>query len=127
MKIIDTEKVPVDSEYEKGFDIRFGVNDATCDAKKIVTGRTFLPPGGRNEPHYHTNSEAVMYIMEGNIRVTAGTGDRKTEYIVGPGSFIYVPQGEVHGIVNCSDSESAEWIFMYPGVPNKEAAGTIIL
>ncbi|RPI99491.1 MAG: cupin domain-containing protein [Deltaproteobacteria bacterium] len=127
MKIIDTEKIPIDSEYEKGFDIRFGVNDATCGAKKIVTGRTFLAPGGKNDPHYHANSEAVMYIMRGRIRVTAGTGDRKAEYVVGPGSFIYVPPGEVHGIVNDSDSEPADWIFMYPGVPNKEAAGTIIL
>jgi uncharacterized RmlC-like cupin family protein len=124
MKIINTETIPTDTEYEKGFDIRIGVNNKTCGAQKITAGRTFLPPGGSNEPHYHANSEAVMYIIRGEIKVTAGRGEGKAEYVVGPGNFIYVPPKEVHGIVNCSDSESAEWIFMYPGVPNKEAAGT---
>lgn len=124
MEIINTETIPTDTEYEKGFGIRIGVNDKTCGAQKITAGRTFLAAGGRNEPHYHTNAEAVMYIIRGKIRVIEGVGEEKTEYVVGPGNFIYVPPMEVHGIVNCSDSESAEWIFMYAGVPNKEAAGT---
>lgn len=127
MKIINAEMVPEDTEYERGFSIRFAVNDKTCGAQKITTGRTFLEPGGRNEAHYHVNSEAVMYIIRGKIRITAGVGEEKTEYIVGPGNFIYVPRMEVHGIVNYSDTESAEWIFMYGGVPNEEVAGTVFV
>jgi uncharacterized RmlC-like cupin family protein len=124
MEIINTETIPMDTEYERGFGIRIGVNDKTCGAPKITAGRTLLAPGESNDPHYHTNSEAVMYIIRGEIKITAGVGEESTEHIVGPGNFIYIPRMEVHGIINCSDSESAEWIFMYPGVPNKEAAGT---
>ena len=127
MQIINTERIPTDTEYEKGFGIRIGVNDETCGAQKITAGRTFLAAGGSNEPHYHTNAEAVMYMIRGNIRITAGIGEGRTECVVGPGNFIYIPPEEVHGIVNCSDSEPAEWIFLYAGVPNKEAAGTMFV
>jgi quercetin dioxygenase-like cupin family protein len=66
-------------------------------------------------------------MIRGNIRITAGIGEGRIEYVVGPGNFIYIPPEEIHGIVNCSDSEPAEWIFLYAGVPNKEAAGTMFV
>jgi uncharacterized RmlC-like cupin family protein len=72
MKIINTETIPTDTEYERGFDIRIGVSDKTCGAQKITAGRTFLPPGGSNKPHYHANSEAVMYIIQFHLRTPQG-------------------------------------------------------
>jgi uncharacterized RmlC-like cupin family protein len=68
-----------------------------------------------------------MYILRGKVKMISGTGDGRNEYIVEPGDFIYIPRMEVHGIVNCSESEPAEWIFMYGGVPNKEAAGIVFI
>jgi quercetin dioxygenase-like cupin family protein len=65
-----------------------------------------------------------MKIIRGKIRVTVGVEEGRGKYLVGPGNFIYIPPREVHGIVNCNDSESAEWIFMCAGVQNKEAPGT---
>jgi uncharacterized RmlC-like cupin family protein len=127
MKVISAASIHPDNDFEQGLSIIFGVNDETCGAQKITTGRTSIAPGGRNDPHYHPHSEAVMYIIRGQIKMTSGTGDNKIEYIAKPGDFIYIPRMEVHGIVNCSESESAEWIFMYGGVPNKEAAGIVFV
>ena len=127
MKIINTDKIELNTEYEEGFHIRVGVSESTCGAQKITSGRTYLPPSGRNQAHYHENAEAVMYIMRGKIRITSGQGDSEKEYIVGPGEFIYVPPMEVHGIVNCSNDEPAEWIFIYSGASTLEGAGTVFV
>lgn len=123
-KFIHYNDVPTDVTYEKGLKIDFGVNDATCGAKRITMGHTIIPAGSRNQRHYHANSEAAFYIVKGRLRILIGEGADYSETEVGEGTFCYVPQGEIHGIVNCSDTEDAELIFAYGGVPNKEASGT---
>ena len=43
------------------------------------------------------------------------------------GDFVHVPRGEIHGTENVSDTEEAQLVFCYPGVPDKEAAETIFV
>ena len=42
-------------------------------------------------------------------------------------AFTQLPRGEIHGTENVSDTEEAQLVFCYPGVPDKEAAETIFV
>ncbi len=125
-KVIKADELPKDLTYEPPLRIEFGVNSYTCGAKRITNGRTVVPPGAKNTPHIHQNCEASMYVISGRMKVVSGPveGPWKEE-IVEAGHFCYVPQGEVHGIENLSQTEPVLLIFAYGGVPNKEAAGTM--
>ena len=123
-RIIRADELPKDVTYEPPLRIEFGVNNWTCGAEGITSGRTYVPPGGQNNPHSHPNAEASMYIMEGGLRVLHGPeGGPYVEEIAMAGSFIYVEKGGVHGLYNISDTEPCWLVFAYGGVPNKEAAG----
>jgi quercetin dioxygenase-like cupin family protein len=91
-------------------------------------GKTVVPPGGKNQPHYHRKSDACIHIISGELRFFFGdpSGERSVE-IARPGDFVHIPQGEVHGAENVSRSEEVHLVFCYPGVPDKEEAETIFV
>jgi uncharacterized RmlC-like cupin family protein len=120
--LIAHEEIIPDLEYEKGLDIRIGINDSTCGARELTMGYTIIPPGARNPAHYHPNAEAGLYILKGELNVY--TGESRELTLVKAGTFIHVPKGEIHGIENPSQTEYAALIFAYGNVPNKEASGT---
>ena len=43
------------------------------------------------------------------------------------GEFLYLEPGDIHGLVNTSDTEEAEIIFTYSGVASKDIAGTVFV
>jgi len=116
------EEVEPDLEYEKGLNIRIGINDETARSKELTMGYTSIPPGVRNPAHYHPNAEAGFFILTGQLRIYSGEAREMT--LVRAGTFVFVPKGEIHGIENPSQSEPASLIFAYGNVPNKEASGT---
>ncbi len=124
VRIIHYQDVPTDTDYEKGLNINFGINDKTCGNPQFTMGYTIIPPGSRNQRHYHANCDAGFFVLKGRIRLLIGEGENYYETEVGEGTFVYIPRGEIHGIVNCSDTEDARLVFTYPGVPNQAAAGT---
>jgi uncharacterized RmlC-like cupin family protein len=120
--IIQQDQISSDLDYEKGLDIRIGINDATCGSRELTMGYTIIPPGVRNPAHYHPNAEAGIYILSGQLNVYVG--EKREMTVVRAGTFIHVPKGEIHGIENVSRTEPAALIFAYGNVPNKEASGT---
>ena len=64
-------------------------------------------------------------MKKGTIKVFIG--EEKKEYIVPENHIVYSPAGGIHGLVNMSNTETAELIFTYGNCPSKEAAGTIFL
>lgn len=120
--IISNEEISPDLDYEKGLDIRIGINDETCGSRELTMGYTIIPPGVRNPAHFHPNAEAGFYIVKGELNVYSG--EKRELFVVKAGSFVHVPKGEIHGIENTSKTEPAALIFAYGNVPNKEASGT---
>ncbi len=120
--ILRHDQITPDLEYEKGLDIRIGINDISCGSSELTMGYTIVPPGARNPAHFHPNAEAGLFILTGELKVY--TGENRDVTIVRPGTFIHVPKGEIHGIENMSKTETATLIFAYGNVPNKEASGT---
>lgn len=126
VRVIKSNSVPENSSYEYPLKINFGVDDSTCGKDvQLTMGYTVVPPGAKIEKrHFHANCDAAGYIISGRMKLTCGTGDDKYYKTIEAGSFFYYPQGEAHGGENLSDTEEVRLVFTYPGVPNKEAAGT---
>ena len=54
-------------------------------------------------------------------------GEEKKEYIAPENHIVYSPAGGIHGLMNMSDTETAELIFTYGNCPSRDAAGTVFL
>jgi len=118
-------EVVTDTRYEKGLAIKFGINEEVCGSKRISMGRTIIPPHTANERHVHLNAEAAMYIIRGTMILFLGPEAKMVK--CPPGTFVYAPEGVIHGVANPSRNEEVELIFSYGGVPSKEAARIVFI
>ena len=117
--------VVTDTRYEKGLAIKFGINEEVCGSKRISMGRTIIPPHTANERHVHLNAEAAMYIIRGTMLLFLGPEAKRVK--CPPGTFVYAPEGVIHGVANPNRNEEVELIFCYGGVPSKEAARIVFI
>jgi uncharacterized RmlC-like cupin family protein len=122
--VINSLDVDADKAYEPPYAIRWGVNRESTGTDTITMGRTIIPPGGRNDLHFHNNCDTTIYVVKGPINIYYKEGEEIRSREVPPGHFVYFPKGCVHGQENPDESQVAELIFTYGGMPNKEAAGT---
>ena len=56
-------------------------------------GEAWQDPGFDNPPHTHDEAEA-FYVLEGSYTFYTGTAPAEG---VGPGTFVFIPPGAVHG------------------------------
>ncbi len=124
-RIINTENLDQDVKYEPPLMIAWGVDESTTGTKTITMGRTIIPPGARNQRHYHANCDAAFFVRKGAIKVFIGK--EKKEFVVPENHIVFSPKGEIHGLMNMSDTETAELIFTYGNCPSKQGAGTVYL
>ena len=124
-KIINTEAIDKDTEYEPPLTIAWGVDESTTGSKTITMGRTIIPPGGRNQRHYHANCDAAFFVRKGTIKVFLG--EKKEEYVVPENHIVFSPKGFIHGLTNMSETDTAELIFTYGNCPSKKAAETVFV
>lgn len=115
-----------DLNYEPPLVIGFGINDKTVSAPKLTMGHTIVPPGARNQAHFHANAAAGLFLKKGQLRLFLGKEgeDGSQEMIMDEGDFLYLDPGEIHGLINTSSDDTAEIIFTYSGVASKDIAGT---
>ena len=114
-----------DGVYEKGLAINIGINNEVMGSKRVTMGRTVIPVHTANERHAHLNAEAGMYIVSGTM--VAYIGPEAKQVICPAGTFIYCPEGVIHGVTNPSRDEEVVLVFTYGGVPNKEAANAVFV
>jgi uncharacterized RmlC-like cupin family protein len=112
--------------YEPPLRARRGVRSETVGAPiKITMQHATVPPGGRNQRHYHVKCEVAMFILKGRLRMFFGPD--QDEGIAEAGDFVYISQGEIHGLMNLSDTEPAEVLSSYSGVGSFDEAKTIFV
>ena len=97
-------QVVTDTKYEKGLSINFGISREVVSLKRIAMGRTIIPPHTGNEWHVHLYAEASMYIIRGTMVLLIGPEARKI--LCPPGTFVFAPEGVIHGVANASRSRS---------------------
>ena len=123
-KVVNSLDVSEDKAYEPPYAIRWGVDRESTGTRTITMGRTIIPPRGRNRLHYHKNCDTTIYVVRGPINIYWKEGEDIKRREVKAGHFVYFPCGCVHGQENPSQTDPAELIFTYGGMPNKDAAGT---
>lgn len=72
------------------------------------------PPTGPG-PHFHRTISESFYVLEGSVRIH--TGDRWID--TGPGDFVFVPPGGIHGFRNESGAPASMLILFAPGAPRE--------
>jgi len=117
--------VVTDTKYEKGLAINFGINQQVCGSKRIAMGRTVIPPHTANERHVHMSAEAAMYVIQGTMVLFIGPEAKIVK--CPPGTFVFAPEGVIHGVANASRTEEVILVFAYGGVPDKEAARIVFI
>jgi mannose-6-phosphate isomerase-like protein (cupin superfamily) len=58
-----------------------------------------VPPNGGPPPHIHQHEDETFYVLDGSPTFRLGDD----EVVAGPGDFVNVPKGVVHGFRNASD------------------------
>ncbi len=117
--------VVTDTMYEKGLAINFGINEQVCGSKRIAMGRTVIPPHTANERHVHLSAEAAMYVIQGTMVLILGPEGKIVKCPAG--TFVFAPEGVIHGVANASRTEEVVLVFAYGGVPSKEAARIVFI
>jgi quercetin dioxygenase-like cupin family protein len=73
------------------------------------------------DPHFHRSITESFYVLTGAVRLHDGRGWRDA----GPGDFMHVPPGGVHGFRNES-GEPAEMLLLFtPGAPREDYFETL--
>jgi quercetin dioxygenase-like cupin family protein len=67
--------------------------------------------GQKTPPHLQRDDAESFYVLEGAYEITVAGQARR----YGPGSFVYVPQGVVHGFRNAGDRTAKMLILNVPG------------
>lgn len=78
-------------------------------ARELLLGSEALPPGSAIPVHSHDGYEEIIFIHEGNVRLTLG--DRVVE--AEPGTTMFIPPGTWHGVEAHGDTE-ATMLFVFP-------------
>jgi mannose-6-phosphate isomerase-like protein (cupin superfamily) len=66
-------------------------------------------------PHFHRSITESFYVLSGSIRIYDGR-----EWIdTGPGDFVHVPEGGIHGFRNESGAPASMLIHFAPGAPRE--------
>lgn len=75
-------------------------------AQRVWAALVVVPPGTHTPPHYHPDTETVIYQTKGRVKTYYGP-NLENCVETGPGDFLYIGPGEIHLGVNES-GEPAE-------------------
>jgi uncharacterized RmlC-like cupin family protein len=118
----------VDLKYEPPLSIGKGIESATVGVPiKMSMARVVIPPGGRNQRHYHINTDTGFHLLKGRLKWILGPDHEMEEVIVEAGDFVYVPRGEIHGLINLSNTEPAEAVATANSAGSTEEGGTMYI
>lgn len=78
------------------------------------------PPSGP-DPHFHRSISESFFVLSGTVRLYDGR-----EWIdAGPGDFLFVPEGGIHGFRNESGLPASMLILFAPGAPREDYFETL--
>lgn len=107
--------------------IRRGIGAKTVEKPNLKMIRTVVPPGVRNQRHYHVNCDVGMYMLKGRLRMFFGPNHELEEDIAEGGDFVFIPAGVIHGLMNLSDTQPAEFLSTKNNVSDLSEEGTVIV
>ena len=104
-----------------------GIGSKTVDSPHLRMSRALIPPGARNQRHYHVNCDAGFFVLKGRLKIFMGPNHEMEETTAEAGDFVFVPAGAIHGLMNLSNTEPAEIISTKNNVSHAEQEGTMFV
>ncbi len=110
-----------DEQYEVQMSHFFAISEKSCGSS-FVMDYCVIPVGRISRAHYHINSALGQYFIKGEGYYICGYGtEDEKKYYFKPGTFIYVPRGVTHKLVN-TGNVAIESVVTY-SVGSGEATG----
>ena len=92
------------------------IGQETVGAKNMEVLLGEIEPSGIAEPHFHSGTEQVIYLLEGRIEV----GMRGEKEQLGPGDTAYFPPGEKHQVIVMGDQPAKMLVIYAPPLQSAE-------
>lgn len=103
-------------------DLKVGTSEASYLVKGGATGGKFglyrwdMAPGTPGAtPHFHRTLSESFFILSG----TVGLYNGEKWFDAGPGDYLYVPEGGLHGFRNAGQEPASMLILFSPGAPRE--------
>ena len=77
----------------------------------LGASETRIPPHEGPPLHIHSREDEAFYVLDGDIKVV----DNDRDFVVGTGSFVFMPRGRVHRFQNARDIHSTILLLFIPG------------
>ena len=84
------------------------IGEETVGARNVEVLLGVIEPGGQAEPHFHSDIEQILYLLEGRVEVQM-QGEKE---IMEPGDTVYFPPGEKHQ-VDVLGNQAARLLVIY--------------
>jgi uncharacterized RmlC-like cupin family protein len=126
-KVVRGEALEWEPGQEPPLRNKRGICSKTVESPNLTMSRVIVPPGGRNQRHYHVNCDAGMHILKGRLRIFIGPDHEMEEVVAEAGDFVFAPAGVIHGFMNLSDSEAAELVAAKNNVSDVKGQGTLFV
>lgn len=75
-----------------------------------------VPPGYCVPPHIHVEEDEVFFILDGELTLLDGAGERS----IGPGGTVCFPKGVLHGLRNDTTAPVRFLVMLRPGLRGLE-------
>lgn len=92
------------------------IGQETVGARNVEVVLGIIDPGGQAEPHFHSDIEQVIYLLEGRIEVEMQGEKERME----PGDGVYFPPGEKHQVDVLGDQPARLLVIYAPPLQSKE-------
>ena len=106
---------PADITYANGTTADYLATGASTDGLfGLYRWNMTAEPSGPG-PHFHRTLAESFYVLVGTVRIFDG----KSWIDAGPGDFVHVPPGGIHGFRNESGAPASMLIHFAPGAPRE--------
>jgi uncharacterized RmlC-like cupin family protein len=106
-RLIREEEIKWEPSQEPPLQVKRVITAKTVENPHLEMKCALIPPGARNQRHYHVNCDAAMFVLKGRLKFFIGPDHEMEEMIAKQGDYVFVPAGAIHGLVNLSDTEPA--------------------
>ncbi|GLW11898.1 cupin [Microtetraspora sp. NBRC 13810] len=112
---IRTADAPADLVFASGTRVHYLATGAGTNGQYGMYRYEMGPEAGGPGPHFHRTMSESFYVLTGTIKIYDGSRWVDT----GPGDFVHVPEGGVHGFRNESGEAATMLLHFSPGGPRE--------
>jgi mannose-6-phosphate isomerase-like protein (cupin superfamily) len=116
---------PADAEpevrYRNGGTAQYLATGASTGGQFGLYRWNMSPAVSGPDPHFHRSISESFFVISGAVKLYDGT----TWLDAGPGDFLFVPEGGIHGFRNESGEDASMLILFVPGAPREDYFETL--